>query len=41
MGQSKMDNPEQLATQGTQDEESKTQYVLETTISKQLLVKTN
>ena len=35
-GQSKMDNPEKLATQGTQDEEkhnkNTTQYVLNTTI---------
>ena len=32
-----MDNPEKLATQGTQDEDnqSTTQYVLDTTISKQ------
>ena len=39
MGQSKMDNPEKLATYGTQDEEKQnknaTQYVLETTIRKQ------
>ena len=37
--QSKMDNPEKLATQGTQDEEKQnnntTQYVLDTTIRKQ------
>jgi hypothetical protein len=37
--QSKMDNPEKLATYGTQDEEKQnkntTQYVLDTTISKQ------
>ena len=35
-GQSKMDNPEKLATEGTQDEEkhnkNTTQYVLNTTI---------
>ena len=35
-GQSKMDNPENLTTQGTQDEEKQnkniTQYVLDTTI---------
>ena len=35
-GQSKKDNPEKLATQGTQDEEKQnkntTQYVLNTTI---------
>ena len=33
-----MDNPENLATQGTQDEEqnkNKTQYVLDTTVRKQ------
>jgi hypothetical protein len=34
-----MDNPEKLATKGTQDEENKTkntmQYVLDTTIPKQ------
>ena len=34
-----MDNPEKLATQGTQDEEKKnkntTQYVLDTTMRKQ------
>ena len=34
-----MDNPEKLATQGSQDEEkqnnNKTQYVLDTTMSKQ------
>jgi len=32
-----MDNPEKLATQGTQDEESKntTQYKVDTTIRKQ------
>ena len=34
-----MDNPEKLATKGTQDEENKTknimQYVLDTTIRKQ------
>ena len=34
--QSKMDNPEKLATQGTQDEEkqstNRTQYVLDTTL---------
>jgi len=39
MGQAKMDNPEKLATQGTQDEEKKnentTQHVLDTTIGKQ------
>ena len=38
-GQSKMDNPEKMATQGTQDEDkenkSTTQYVLDTTIRKQ------
>ena len=38
-GQSKMDNPEKLATQGTQDEEKQnkktTQYVLDTTIRQQ------
>ena len=37
-GQSKMDNPEKLATQSTQDEDkqnkSTTQYVLDTTIRK-------
>jgi hypothetical protein len=37
--QSKMDNPEKLATQGTQDEvkqnKNTTQYVLGTTICKQ------
>jgi hypothetical protein len=39
MGQSKMDNPEKLATLCTQDEDKKTkyttQYVLDTTIHKQ------
>ena len=43
MGQSKQDNPEKLATQGTQYEEKKTtpenptttQYVLDTTMRKQ------
>ena len=38
-GQSKMNNPEKLATQGTQDEDKQnkniTQYVLDTTIRKQ------
>ena len=38
-GQSKMDNPEKLATQGTKDEDkqnnSTIQYVLDTTICKQ------
>ena len=38
-GQSNMDNPEKLATYGTQDEEKQnkhtTQYVLNTTIRKQ------
>ena len=38
-GQSKMDNPEKLSTQGTQDEEKQnkhtTQYVFDTTIHKQ------
>ena len=38
-GQSKMDNPEKLATYGTQDEDKQnkntTQYVLDTTIHKQ------
>ena len=38
-GQSKMDNPEKLAIQGTQDEEKQnkntTQYVLDTTTRKQ------
>ena len=37
-----MDNPEKLATQGTQDEEKQnknTQYVLATTIRKQTLMK--
>jgi hypothetical protein len=38
-GQSKMDNPEKLAAQGTQDEDKQskntTQYVLATTIDKQ------
>ena len=38
-GQSKIDNPEKLATQGTQNEdkqnENTTQYVLETTMRKQ------
>jgi hypothetical protein len=37
--QSKMDNPEKLATSGTQDEEKQnkntTQYVMDTTIHKQ------
>ena len=39
--QSKMSNPEKLATQGTQDEEKKiqskntTQYLFDTTIQKQ------
>ena len=37
--QSKIDNPEKLATQSTQDEEKQnkntTQYVLDTTIRKQ------
>ena len=37
-----MDNPEKLATYGTQDEETQnkntTQYVLDTTMSKQLLI---
>jgi hypothetical protein len=37
-----MDNPEKLATYGTQDEEKQskntTQYVLDTTMSKQLLI---
>ena len=37
MGQSKMDNPEKLARQGTQDEENKntTQYMLDTAMRKQ------
>jgi hypothetical protein len=37
MGQTKMDNPEKLASHGTQDEEKKstTQYMLDTTIRKQ------
>jgi hypothetical protein len=38
-GQSKMDNPEKLATQGTQNKEKQnkntSQYVLDTTIRKQ------
>jgi len=38
-GQSKLNNPEKLATQGTQDKEKQnkntTQYVLDTTIRKQ------
>jgi hypothetical protein len=38
-GQSKYNNPEKLATQGTQDEEKQnentTQYVLDTTMCKQ------
>jgi hypothetical protein len=38
-GQTKMDNPEKSATQGTQDEDKQnkntTQYVLDTTIGKQ------
>ena len=38
-GQSKMNNPEKLATYGTQDEDqhnkNTTQYVLDTTIRKQ------
>ena len=38
-GQSKMDNPEKSATQGTQDEDKQnkntTQYVLDKTIRKQ------
>ena len=38
-GQSKMDNPEKLARQGTQDEDKQikntTQYVLDTTMRKQ------
>ena len=38
-GQSKMDTPEKLATQGTQEEDKQnkhsTQYVLETTVRKQ------
>ena len=36
-GESKMDNPEKLATYGTQDEakQNKTQYLLDTTIRKQ------
>jgi hypothetical protein len=42
-GQSKMDNPEILATWGTQDEEKQnkntTQYVLETTMRKQTQIK--
>ena len=42
MGQAKMDNPEKLATQGTQDEENQnentTQHVLDTTIRKQTQV---
>ena len=35
-GQSKRDNPEKLATQGTQDEDKQniTQYMLDTTIDK-------
>ena len=35
-GQSKKDNPEKLATQGTQDEDKQntTQYMLDTTIDK-------
>ena len=41
-GQSKMDNPEKLATQGTQDEKKQnkntTQYVLHITIRKQTQV---
>ena len=41
-GQSKMDNPEKLATQGTQDEEKQnkitTQYVLDTTMHKQIQI---
>ena len=40
MGGSRMDNPEILATQGTQDEDKRnkkntTQYVLDTTMRKQ------
>ena len=41
-GQSKMDNQEKLATQGTQDEEKQnkntTQYVLDTTIRQQAYI---
>jgi len=41
-GQSKMDNPEKLATQGIQDEENQhknsTQYVLDTTIRKHIQI---
>ena len=33
--QSKIDNPEKLAIQGTKDEEKQTQYVLDNTIRKQ------
>jgi len=38
MAKSKMDNSEKLATYGTQDEEKQntTQYVLDTTIRKQI-----
>jgi len=41
--QSKKDNPEKLATQGTQDEEYKnsTQYVLDTSICKQTQANAN
>ena len=42
-GQSRMDNPEKLSTLGTQDEDKQqrntTQYVLDTTIHKQTLIK--
>ena len=41
--QSKMDNPEKLATQGTQDKEKQnkntTQYVLDTTMRKQTKIR--
>ena len=41
-GQSQIDNPEKLATVGTQDEDkqtkSTTQYVLDTTMRKQLQI---
>ena len=39
MGESKMDNPEKLTTQGTQDEDKQNkntiQYLLDTTMRKQ------
>ena len=42
-GQSKMNNPEKLATQGTQDEDKQskytTQYMLDTTMRKQTHIK--